>query len=170
MRKLILIASAAPLALLAACGETAEDTTDVAVTDDMTATQPADPDEGGEATAIAEAGDYSGTYSFTAADGTKRSVSLDSSNNSYRYTGEDGTERTGTYTIADDGYRLSFADYYGGPAYFAYRNGAFYRLPENITVDTPIVASGERYARDDDAPFTREPEIGSPVAPTDLSD
>ena len=175
MRKLLVLTAAAPLALLAACGDSDTDTmaeTDTAAMADAetnATTAAADMDAPSPATTLADAGDYSGTYSMSAPDGTMRGVTLNSSDSTYSYTAADGTERTGSYTVAPDGYRLSIEDFYGTPAYFAISNGSLVRLQGDTAIDeTNIEVTGERYARsqgEDDAIFSRDPSLGSPVAP-----
>ncbi|RPF71604.1 hypothetical protein [Aurantiacibacter spongiae] len=186
MRNLLkFTAAAAPLALLAACGsdEPTDDVTDVAAAP-ATSTD-AGMTEPGPATRLSDAGDYSGTYNYANSDGTTSSLSLNSSDNTYEYTGSDGSPRTGTYTVDDDGYRLTIDDYNGSPGYFAISNGALYRLQNDTAIDADTMVSGERYTRDgmdgstnnsamgtnpsntmaDEEQFSREPELGSPVAP-----
>lgn len=173
MRKTTILIAAAPLALLAACGdgadETAEtaDTMDTASTEATTGTDVTEADDPGTATTLADAGDYSGTYNFSSEDGETRSITLDSTDKSYSYTGEDGTEKTGTYSWASDGYRLSIPDYYGSDTYFAFRGDSFYRVPSDLEFDAETEVSGDRY-RQSDAQFSRRPEIGSQVVPEDI--
>lgn len=175
MRNYTILLAAAPLALLAACGDGADDTaetaetaeTDVAM--DTAATPAADTsamvDESGPATPIADAGDYSGTYDFAGEDGSTRSVRLDSSDKSYRYMANDGTEKRGQYTVTPDGYRLYLSDYYGSPGWFVYRNDAFDLVRNDIEVTEGSMITGERYARADagDEVPSRRPELGSSV-------
>ncbi|MGB3796452.1 MAG: hypothetical protein WA957_09140 [Alteraurantiacibacter sp.] len=175
MRKILVISAAAPLALLAACGdsEPAEDvdTTSVETTmpaDDMSTTMAAD----GPATTLDESGDFSGTYSMQGEDGADRNVTLNSADDSYEYTASDGTTRTGNYTRMDDGYRLQIEDYDGSPGYFTFSNGELVRLQDDTTVNEGTTVQGERYSSrndssDDDAMFSREPRMASPVAPQD---
>ncbi|MWV26606.1 hypothetical protein [Aurantiacibacter rhizosphaerae] len=170
MRKFIAITAAAPLALLAACGdsepaddmETAPVETTMAA-DDATATMPAD----GPATTLDDSGDFSGTYNMQGDDGTSRSVTLNSADDSYEYTAADGTTRTGNYTRMDDGYRLQIEDFDGSPGYFTFSNGDLVRLQNDANVEEGMTVQGERYSNGnrDDAVFSREPELGSPVAP-----
>lgn len=175
MRKYTILLAAAPLALLAACGDKADDTAatdDTAMTDTMatgTATPAAtDEDTPGPATKAADAGDVSGTYSFTGDDGAKRDVTINSADKSYSYTAADGTKKTGSYTVDKDGYRYFIKDYYGRPTYFAFRNGTFYELPDNVSLTGDMVVQGNRYARQETEMFSREPEPGSPVVPERL--
>lgn len=165
MRKYIALTAIAPLALVAACGDNdaEEDTVDTADTSMATELEP-EPVEA-TPTPIAEAGDFSGAYTYAANDGTGTSVRLNASDDTYEYTGEDGTVRTGTYSRASDGYRLIFEDYYGSPAYFTISNGELVRLAGDVEVTDDITVTGDRFARDDNAVFSREPELGSPVAP-----
>lgn len=171
MRKYSILLAAAPIALLAACGGETEqqvDTadTDTAMTDDATAS---DSYEDGPATKLADAGDYSGAYTYVGEDGTKRRVSVNSSDKTYSYTDADGNEQTGTYTVADDGYRFRIESFYGGPGWFTIRDGWLVRLDNEDEVTGETVVRGERYQRDDDgAVFSYEPELGSQRVPEDL--
>ena len=176
MRKLTILLAAAPLALLAACGDKADDTDtaaadDTAMADVDTATTAGD-DTPGPATWLKDAGDYSGTYSYTGDDGTKRELTFNSADKTYSYTAADGTKKTGTYTWADDGYRVLIDDYYGRPTYFAFRNGSFYELPANVALTDEMVVTGNRYVRadGDSEVFSREPELGSSVVPETVKD
>ena len=168
MRFKTLILAAAPIALLAACSNEAEKTDDTATEEVAAAdTSATGSYEDGPATALADAGDYSGTYSYSGDDGTSRNVTLSSSDTTYRYTDADGTEQTGTYTVLDDGYRFRIDSFYGGPGIFTIRDGWLVRLNDDTPVTADTVVTGERYQRGDadDAMFSRFPEPGSPVAP-----
>ncbi|WP_340588468.1 hypothetical protein [Erythrobacter alti] len=172
MRKFTILLAAAPLALLAACGDS--DTDVSADTDaDLTAMDDSAPADdtmaSGTATAMADAGDFSGTYSAPDADGTERRISFNANDNTYSYVDLDGTERSGSYMIANDGYRMTVADFYGEPAMFTITNGELIRLQQDVEIQADTEVSGQRYARtqDDDVVFSREPELGSPVAPQD---
>ena len=173
MRKFTILLAAAPLAMLAACGE-AETDADMTDADATTvATSDNDPTAAGDytpgpATALADAGDISGGYTYTAEDGTSRSVKIDASNKSYTYYGPDGITRTGDYTWTPDGFRLMLPDFDGTQSWFVVREGSLVRLNEDKKWTPEMTVEGDRYARDDDnAVFSREPELGSPVAPQD---
>ena len=167
MRKIITLTAAAPLALLAACGdsEPAEDmdTAPVETTmpDDTSSTMPAD----GPATTLDDTGDFSGTYSMQGEDGTSGSITLNSADDSYEYTASDGTTRSGNYTRLDDGYRLQIEDFDGSPGYFAFSGGQLVRLQGDTAVDEGMTVEGERYTNEDDVMFSRDPSPASPVAP-----
>ena len=168
MRRIITLTAAAPLALLAACGdsEPAEDIdtapVETTIPEETTAAMPAD----GPATTLDDSGDFSGTYAMQGEDGTSSSITLNSADDSYEYTASDGNTRTGNYTRLDDGYRLQIEDYDGSPGYFTFSNGQLVRLQGDTSVNEGMTVQGERYSRDDDdAVFSREPELGSPVAP-----
>lgn len=172
MRNYTILLAAAPLALLAACGDGADDTAtaDTAVAMDTAATPAADSaamnGADGAPTRIADAGDYSGTYDLTGSDGNKRSINLNSSDKSYNYKAADGTEKRGQYTVTPDGYRLYLSDYDGSPGWFVYRNNAFDLTRDDIEVTEGSMITGERYTRaaaDDGAMPSRNPEIGSTV-------
>ena len=172
MRKFIALTAAAPLALLAACGDNdtevpADTDADLTAIDDTGAS--AETMAAGPATSLADAGDYSGTYSVQTNDGTQRGITLNATDSTYSYVNRDGTERTGRYTITTDGYRMAIDDFYGEPAYFTISNGDLVKLQSDVDITPDIEVSGERYSRSqgDDAVFSREPQLGSPVAPQD---
>lgn len=153
MRKLLILATAAPLALLAACGDSDVDETEMAATEEPAAIETAMPDDAdATATSLAEAGDYSGTYTYADSAGGSNSLTLDSNAKTYSYTGADGTTKTGSYTVADDGFRLTIADMYPRPRYYIYTGDSVYLLPEDdttdYTADTTITVTGDRYMRD----------------------
>ncbi|NNC59432.1 MAG: hypothetical protein HKO05_05490 [Erythrobacter sp.] len=178
MRLPKILAAAAPLALLAACGDNVEDIeaaaadTENAIATEDVDTSGDDDSEPAAATKLDEAKDASGTYTVTDADGTTRRITLDTSAGTYEYKNDKGETKTGSYTRADDGYRFIINDYNGRIGYFAFSNGDLVRLPVDATLSPDdkgeVEVSGERYRRDD-KPFTREPELGSPVAPQDLN-
>lgn len=168
MRNHTMLLAVAPLALLAACGDEPEEPVepvDAEMTADTTAAY-----EDGPATRLADAGDYSGTYTYTGEDGTRRSVTINSADNTYRYTDAQGAEQSGTYTPADDGYRFRIESFHGGPGWFTIRDGWLVRLPGDSEVTADTVVTGERYAREDSAVFSVEPEPGSQRVPDDLMD
>ena len=168
MKKIIALTAIVPLALLAGCGDNdvadSSETTEMAATEDVGVAEP-DAATPGPASKLAESGDFSGTYSMAGADGKKTSVMLDSSNDTYEYTDAAGKKRTGSYIRLDDGYRIRLDDFNGGPSFFTLSNGYLMRMQDDAEVDEKTVVTGERYQRDDGAMFSREPEIGSPVAP-----
>lgn len=171
MRNTTIFFAAAPIALLAACGgaET-DDTMDADAT--TVATADADPTAAsddytpGPATALADAGDYSGNYTYTADDGSQQGLTINTEDKTYSYFGPDGLTRTGDYTWTPDGFRIMIPEWSEGPTWFVIREGQLVRLDEDKEFNAETVVEGERYSRDDDnAMFTREPYLGSPVAP-----
>lgn len=164
MRKFTILLAAAPLALLAACGDGADEEaaaeTDMAA--ETTATETAEPDDAAPVK-IADAGDVSGSYSFTGDDGTTRSISLDATDTTYSYTDDEGVEQSGTYTVTPDGYRIYLTDYYGSPGWFIYRNDALDLIRTDFEVTPDVTITGERYQRDDGEMPSRRPELGSSV-------
>ena len=174
MRNFTLLIAAAPLAMLAACGdgdvEETEVDTEMATTEGMETDAMASSAESGSgvATSQADAGDYSGVYSYEGEDGTSNAVRLNASDNTYEYVGADDEVRSGSYTWEDDGYRLRIEDFDGSPAWFTISDGDLVRLQGDSEVNASTTVQGERYARaqEDDAVFSRFPELGSPVAPT----
>lgn len=172
MRNYTMLIAAAPLALLAACAGDANE--DDAMDADATtvATDENDPTATdytpGPATALADAGDYSGSYSYTADDGTEYGVRLNSADKTYTFFGPDGLRRTGDYTWTPDGFRIRIDEFDAGPAWFTIREGSLIRLREDNEVTADMTVEGDRYVRDDDnAMFSREPELGSMVKPVD---
>jgi len=141
MRTFITLAAAAPLALLAACGDTTpvEETEVVPMEAEV-----AELDMASEALPEVPANaldqlEYSGTYVRERGDGIER-VRLNAEDDSWEYTTPDGTVTSGTYTRMDDNQRLAIEDFDGEPAYFSVANGSIYRLdsietpPDQITV------------------------------------
>ena len=171
MRNTTILLAAAPLALLAACGDaetddaTNADATTVASSEsDPTASDAAGTP--GPAMKLDEAGDFSGNYTYTADDGSQRGVTIDTESKTYKYFGPDGLQRTGDYTWTPDGFRIMIPEWDEGPTWFAIREGQLVRLNEDKEFNSETMVEGERYSRDDDnAMFSREPELGSTVAP-----
>lgn len=168
MRKIIALSAIAPIAMLAACGDNeVENEAMTAENAEMTTemTSPVEP-QPAQATTLDEAGDFSGTYDYTGEDGTSTSVTLNSEDDSYEYTDAEGEVRTGNFTRLDDGYRLRIEDWNGAPAWFTISQGDLIRLQQDSSVTSDITVEGERFVRsDEDAMFSRDPELGSPVAP-----
>lgn len=173
MRNFTILLAAAPIALLAACGGSETDDDAMMAETEMAADEGATDmaDDGyapGPATSLADAGDFSGNYSYTADDGTTRGVTLNSQDKTYTYFGPDGLRRTGDYTWTPDGFRIRIDEFDDRPAWFVIREGSLIRLNDDTEVTSEQTVEGDRYRRDDDnAMFSREPELGSPVAPTD---
>ena len=174
MRNYLMMAAVAPITLVAACAGDADegeamdaDAATVASTESDTATMDADYTPG-PATKLEDAGDYSGNYSYTAADGKEYGLALNSQEKTYTFFGPDGLQRTGDYTWTPDGFRIRIDEFDAGPAWFTIREGSLIRLNEDREITPEITVDGDRYQRDDDnAMFSREPSLGSPVAPTD---
>ena len=171
MRKFTILAAAAPLALLAACADNdADDTTmegeDVAAAD-MEANSTADAGDTAPSTATSldDSGDFSGSYSYTAPDGSSQDLRLNASDNTYEYTAPDGTVNTGSFERNADGYRIWIADYYGDPAWFSFSNDRLVRMNQDAEVNADTDFSAEDSGFEDRAVFSRSPELGSPVAP-----
>lgn len=171
MRKFSILAAVAPVALLAACADNEAEET--AMADDETAAADMETNSTAEmddtapstATSLDDAGDYSGTYSYNAPDGSTQDLRLNASDNTYEYTRPDGTMATGTYERNNDGYRIWIRDYYGDPAWFSFSNDQLVRMNQDtqVTADTDFSAQDSGSA--DRAIFSRSPELGSPVAP-----
>lgn len=170
MRNMTFLLAAAPLALLAACGEPETEDTAALETDTAASTQSADDTRSDHATDLDEAGDFSGTYSFDAPDGTRTQLTVNAQDDTFEYKGADGTLESGNYDRLADGYRIKIEDWFGSPAYFTVSDGDLVRLEQDIDITPDMQVSGERYVRgddEDDAVFSREPELASPVAPQD---
>lgn len=171
MRKFTILLAAAPLALLAACGDgDVEETTDVSTAEaDMGANDMAmaGDTQPGPATSEADAGDYSGVYSYSADNGTQNAVRINASEGTYDYVGANDEMRSGNFTWEDDGYRMRIEDFNGETAWFAISNGDLVRLQNDTALDNTMTVEGDRYARaqEDDAVFSRFPEPASPVSP-----
>jgi len=178
MNKFAVLSAVAPLAMLAACAEDVEETDaiDTEAVDTSTTTtgdtEAADMEaEAKPAAQLDTTGKSSGTYRYTDPDGKASDLTLDTKEGTYSYTSENGEEKTGSYSKSDDGYRFVINDYYGQIAYFTFSDDELIRLPTDAELTDTTNVSGERYSRNDsgsDEQFTREPEIGSPVAPADL--
>jgi hypothetical protein len=133
MRISIALTAIAPLALLAACGDSAPDeqapmTTEIVA--DASAT--ADTDLPPPASSL-EGVDFAGDYSLTDESGQTSRISL-RADDTYDYTGPDGTTRSGSYQRMDDGRRIMIEDFDGRAGYFSIGEGTIYRLPD---ADTP---------------------------------
>ena len=157
MRKLIALTAAAPMALLAACGDSAP------VTEEEMAVEPAGM--GLETTAasteyappaeMSDEMDYSGDYTMTGMDGSESTLTLNRADNTYSYTSPGASEpRMGSYTMADN--RIEISDFDNGePAYFSVSNDALYRLADenrlyNDTQGSTIYVRGDRSAMSDE--------------------
>lgn len=128
MRTRIIIV-AAPLALLAACGEGRVSEDDLAVEDvGMGLETPPNLAELPEPTENAlETVDFSGTYMMTGLDGSETRLILDREAGSYTYVGPAGNEQTGAFETLG-GSRIMIEDFGGRPGYFSVADGALYRL------------------------------------------
>lgn len=132
MRKLIALAAVAPLALLAACGDSG--TTDEAAVTEPMETGLADtptPASYAPPSDALDTMDYSGSYAFTGMDGSQSTITLNSADNTYTYMAPGMTEaRTGTYTMANNRIEVTDLDE-RGPGYFSVSNDALYRLADD---------------------------------------
>ena len=171
MNRYTALGAIAPIALLAACGSNDSDADNAAAPADSAMIETSAPTPAAAApTRLADAGDFSGSYSFSeptaaeaamvsdqagadpsesAATGTPAggSITFNSAGNTYEYTPASGPVRRGNFTRADDDYRLMIEDWDGGPAYFAFSNGDLYRLQGDTPMSDTINVTGERYAR-----------------------
>ena len=171
MNRYTALGAIAPIALLAACGSNDSDADNAAAPADSAMIETSAPTPAAAApTRLADAGDFSGSYSFsepTAAEaamvsdqagadaagssaGTTPaggSIKFNSADNTYEYTPATGPVRKGNFSRADDNYRLMIEDWDGGPAYFAFSNGDLYRLQGDTPMSDTINVTGERYAR-----------------------
>lgn len=146
------LTAAAPLALLAACGETtpadqskpAPMEAEVAELDMASEALPAVPEN------ALDQVDYAGTYTRDGDEGRER-LTLNSQDNTYEYSGPDGSVTTGSYTRMDDNRRLAIEDFNGQAAYFSVANGSIYRLTDANTPPDEITVTAQ-YRRDDSNP------------------
>jgi hypothetical protein len=150
MRRTILAAVAAPLALtLGACGDSVTDER-VVPEESETQPEPAVPVDLPDVPArVITTIDYPGSYARTESGGSETRLRLDA-DNSYVLTRADGTTVSGTYSRTEDGTRLRLENYDGGPAYFSAGTGAIYRLADENTPYDQVTAEG-RFARDAEA-------------------
>lgn len=147
MRHLISLTAAAPLALLAACGDTtpvdqleAEPLDESAIVDDaevLAAT------EGSAALPTNQS--YAGSYGREVGDGAIRLVLND--DGTFEYTRSDGSSTRGSYELLADG-RLMIEDFDGQTGYFTLSEGDLYRLTDENTPASDVTV---------DARFAREP-------------
>lgn len=137
MRMLIALTAAAPLALLAACGDSTpadevEPTPmDTAALNDVSGGAMTSP----PASSL-EGMDFAGDYSLTDEAGRTSRITL-RGDDTYDYTGPDGSTRSGRYSRTEDGNRLLIEDFDGRAGYFSIGDGALYRLasPESAFDD-----------------------------------
>ncbi len=167
MRTFLTLAAAAPLALLAGCGETTPADESRAVPMDTQVPGldevAADPLPDVPQNALDEI-QFAGTYSREAEEGTER-LALDAADDTYTYTAPDGTVSTGSYTRMDDNRRLELEDIGGQPAYFSVADGAIFRLGSADASADQITVSSQ-FRRD----AARPGEPVAPIAPTASSD
>jgi len=147
MRTLFALAAAAPLALLAACGDSTP--AEEAGTEPMDNVA-ADASRAGETrpvpVASLEGVDFAGDYRLADESGQTARITL-RDDDTYDYTGPDGTTRSGRYSRTEDGRRILIEDFDGQAGYFSVADGALYRLS---SADAPYdeVADSPTYRRD----------------------
>ncbi|BBC71150.1 conserved hypothetical protein [Altererythrobacter sp. B11] len=133
----------APLALLAACGDSKpaeEAQTEVAAAP----AAPAMPEVPADAL---DSVNYAGTYALTRINGSQAKVTLNPEDTSYKYVAANGKESEGKFSRVD-GNRIMIDDLDGKPGYFAIADGAIYYLPDADTgVDKVLISN--MYRRDD---------------------
>ena len=146
MRHLLSLAAAAPLALLAACGDTtpadqleAEPLDESAIVDDAEVLAAA---EG--STALPTHQSYAGSYSREVGDGAIRLVLND--DGTFEYTRTDGSTTRGSYELLEDG-RLMIEDFDGQSGYFTLSEGDLYRLADENTPASEVTVDA-RFARE----------------------
>lgn len=142
MRKLIALAAVAPVALLAACGDSASDDGAPAPMDTMglqtpqPESMPPVPENALETVA------FGGSYTMTGLDGSVSRITLDAEDDSYEFTGGDGSTTSGDFARMDDGSRIMIEDFDGRDGYFAIADGAIYRLASETTSVEDITPVG----------------------------
>jgi hypothetical protein len=187
MNKHIALAAIAPFALLSACGSNESPADDPAANtaDSAMMETPVPTSAAATPTRLADAGDFSGSYSLaepsdaeiamvsdqagadtgsTAGTTPNRgSIRFNSADNTYEYTPAEGPARTGSFSRTDDNYRLLIEDFDGGPAYFAFSDGDLYRLSGDTPMSDTINVTGERYSRSNNSD---NPTPGNPSGAT----
>lgn len=150
MRRTILAAVAAPVALtLGACGDSVTDER-IVPEESETQSEPAVPvDLPDVPVRVITTIDYPGSYTRTESGGLQTRLRLNA-DNTYVLTRPDGSTVSGTYSRTEDGTRLRLENYDGGPAYFSAGTGAIYRLADESTPYDQVTAEG-RFAREADA-------------------
>lgn len=159
MRHPISFTAAAPLALLAACGESTpvEETEVVPMENEVT-----ELDIAGEAlpevpeNALDEV-DFSGTYIREAAGGLER-LTLNTDDDTYEYVAPDGTQTSGSFARMEDNRRIALEDLDNETVYFSVAEGSIYRL-SNAESPADLVSVASQYLREEAAPAEEtEPE------------
>lgn len=149
MRILIAITAAAPLALLAACGEPPVSQEDLVVEGAGSGLAPdaIDPANLPQPTEDSlETVDFSGSYTMTGLDGSQTHLTIDKEAGTYEYSGIAGAEASGTFERLG-GSRIYMEDFAGRPGWFSVADGALYRLAdENAPYDA--VSAGSVFIRD----------------------
>ncbi len=167
MRTFIALTAAAPLAMLAACGETtpADELTPEPMDAEIAALDRPEPVIEGALPQVPENAleevEFAGTYSREGDAGTER-LTLDPADDTFEYTAADGTVSRGSYTRMDDNRRLSIEDFDGQTAYFSVAEGSLFRLDGADTPADQITVTGQ-YRRDN----TTAAQTTGPGATTD---
>ncbi len=141
MRASLIIAAAAPLALLAACGDARVGEEELA-TEEVgmgLETQPSLEDLPQPSENSLETVEYSGTYMMTGLDGSETQLTLDQEAGTYTYIGPAGNETQGQFETLDTS-RILIEDFGGRPAYFSVADGALYRLAGEETAYDEVSA------------------------------
>ena len=154
MRVSVAFIAAAPLALLAACGEsTPVDEMNAEPMETVLATEAAEP-EPISAIDLSQA-DYTGAYTMIEEDGTRETITLNP-DMTFEYTTSDGLTRTGEYRVMDDDLRLMIEDFDGRAAYFSLDDDTLYRLASQTADPTDrILAIGEYHRQSADRDGSR---------------
>lgn len=157
MFRITALTAAAPLVLLAACGESTpvEETqvapmdTGVAEVDRAAGDLPEVPEN-----ALSQIA-FGGAYVREGASGPERIV-LDSSDDSWEFLIAGESVSSGSFTRMEDNRRIELDDFDGAPAYFAVAEGVIYRLDTLETPPSEISVAGQ-YRRAESEPEA-EPE------------
>jgi hypothetical protein len=148
MRTLFTLATAAPLALLAACGDsTPADEVEPMPMETMAAGTASAAGGGARTQPVSslEGVDFAGNYGLTDESGQTSRVTL-RGDNTYDYTGPGGTTRSGRYSRMEDGRRILIEDFDGQAGYFSVGDGTLYRL-RNADAAYDDVAESPTYRR-----------------------
>ena len=153
MRTFFTLTAAAPLVLLAACGETtpADESRVAPVDTEIAALDQSEAEPLPQVATSLDDVEFGGAYSLESPDGQSERLTLNSQDDTYEYTAANGTVTRGSYTRMDDNRRLSIEDFGGRPAYFAVADGELVRLENADTPADQITVASQRYRRDEAA-------------------
>lgn len=135
MRMKPLLTAAAPLALLAACGE--------ATPVEEFEPQPMETAPAAVVDLPEIPANSLGTVDFPGSYSRMGSTLVLDEDGTYDFLAANGERITGTYSRMEDGSRIRLEDFDGGPAFFSVGRDAIYRLPSEATPYNEITVEGE---------------------------